>query len=171
MGNSPDGAIAIRRAEPADFEGVASVYEGPTAQSGTMQVPFPSREVWRKRLAEPPAGAHILVALMDGRIVGNGGLLPAESSPRRAHVMHLGLAVHDDYQSRGVGKALMAALVDLADRWLPVRRLELQVYADNARAIALYERFGFREEGRHRGHTLRDGAYVDTVSMARVRPK
>ena len=50
-------------------------------------------------------------------------------------------------------------------------RIELGVYADNSRAIALYERFGFVHEGRHRGHALRDGEYVDTLTMARLHLK
>ncbi|MBL8771418.1 MAG: GNAT family N-acetyltransferase, partial [Phenylobacterium sp.] len=81
----------------------------------------------------------------------------------------VGMAVHDAFAGRGVGTALMAAVVDLADRWWNVRRLELNVYADNARAIALYERFGFAREGLLRDYAWRDGAYVDSLAMARLR--
>ena len=70
---------------------------------------------------------------------------------------------------RGVGTALLAAAIDLADRWLQLRRLELQVYADNAAGIALYTRQGFVEEGRHRDYAFRDGSFVDALSMARIR--
>jgi putative acetyltransferase len=64
----------------------------------------------------------------------------------------------------------MQALCDYADRWLGLRRIELQVYADNARAIALYRRFGFEHEGTHRAYALRDGQLVDSLSMARLVP-
>jgi putative acetyltransferase len=171
MGSSPDGAITIRRAEPSDYEGFAAVFEGATAQSQTMQMPFPSREGWRKRLADPPPNSHQLVALIDGRQVGNSGIFPAHQSPRRAHAATFGITVHDDFQGRGVGRALTAAMVDLADHWTPFTRLELTVYADNARAIALYRAFGFVEEGLHRGYVLRDGHYVDALCMARIRAK
>ena len=171
MGSSPEGVITIRRAEPDDYEGFAWVFEGATAQSETLQMPFPSKEAWRKRLAEIPPGAHRLVALIDGKQVGNAGLDPAHQSPRRAHAAGLGISVHDDYQGRGVGKALMQAILDLADRWTPFTRIELTVYADNARAIALYKSFGFEAEGTLRKHTLRNGIYVDTLAMARLREK
>jgi putative acetyltransferase len=171
MGSSPEGAILIRRAEPGDYEGFAAVFEGATAQSETLQMPYPSRESWKKRLAEPAPGDHLLVALIDGRMVGNAGLHPAHASPRRAHAANMGIAVHDDFQGRGVGKALMRAIIDFADQWTPYTRIELGVYADNARAIALYKRFGFEPEGTFRMHTLRNGEYVDTLCMARIRPR
>lgn len=62
------------------------------------------------------------------------------------------------------------AIIDLADNWLNIGRLELSVYADNARAIGLYERFGFEREGFHPAYSFRNGAYVDSISMARLRP-
>ena len=64
----------------------------------------------------------------------------------------------------------MQALCDYADRWMGVLRIELTVYVDNAAAIALYRKFGFETEGRHRGYALRDGRYVDALAMARLHP-
>jgi putative acetyltransferase len=64
---------------------------------------------------------------------------------------------------------LLSAIIDLADNWLNLKRLELSVYTDNIRAIALYERFGFEREGLCRAYAWRDGAYVDSLAMARLR--
>lgn len=52
-----------------------------------------------------------------------------------------------------------------------VFRLELTVFTDNERAIALYRKFGFEAEGTHRAYALRDGRYADVLAMARLRPK
>jgi L-phenylalanine/L-methionine N-acetyltransferase len=76
--------------------------------------------------------------------------------------------VRDDWQGKGVGTRLMEACVDLADNWLGLTRLDLRVYTDNAPAIALYEKFGFKVEGTHRRFALRNGAYVDAHVMARL---
>jgi L-phenylalanine/L-methionine N-acetyltransferase len=64
---------------------------------------------------------------------------------------------------------LMAALLDTADNWLNLKRLELEVYTDNHRAIALYQGFGFVMEGTHQAVAFREGVYVDSHVMARVR--
>ena len=79
------------------------------------------------------------------------------------------MAVHDDWQGRGVGSALMAALVDLAENWIDVQRIELTVYADNAAAVHLYKKFGFEVEGTLRSYAFRHGVYVDAYYMARLR--
>ena len=71
---------------------------------------------------------------------------------------------------RSVGSALMTALMDYADRWGQILRIELNVFADNDRAIGLYERFGFVREGLMRKYALRDGQYVDSLMMARLHP-
>jgi putative acetyltransferase len=65
----------------------------------------------------------------------------------------------------------MTTACDLADRWLPVLRIELTVYVDNAAALALYAKFGFAREGLLRRYALRDGGYVDAYAMARLRPE
>jgi putative acetyltransferase len=89
--------------------------------------------------------------------------------PRRRHVGRIGISVSDEWQGKGVGKALMQAGIDLADKWLNLTRLELEVYADNESAIRLYEQFGFEREGVLRQHAFRDGRYVDSIMMARLR--
>ena len=62
----------------------------------------------------------------------------------------------------------MAAL-DLADDWLNLRRIELEVYVDNTPAVRLYERHGFAIEGTLRDYAFRGGGYVDAYAMARLR--
>ena len=163
-------AFAIRRAEPRDAEAMQAIFAAPGAQAGTLQMPLPSVEMWRKRLAEFPPDDYLLVAEAGGEVVGNCGLHAAARSPRRRHAGSVGISVRDDWQGRGVGTALLAAAIDLADRWIGYTRLELTVYEDNAAALALYRKFGFEVEGTLRQYALRDGTYVDAHAMARLRP-
>jgi putative acetyltransferase len=159
--------IEVRAAELADAEALTRIYADRSAYAQTLQLPFQSLEVWRKRLMTNDDTQHSLVASVAGEVVGNLGLTRL-TRPRRAHVGEIGMGVREDWQSQGVGSALMQAALDLADNWLGLRRLELTVYADNAPAIALYRKFGFAVEGTHRAYSIRNGAYVDTLSMARL---
>ena len=160
-------SIIVRRAEPDDFAAVQAIYAAPRAQAGTLQLPFPSLDLWRQRMQTVDPNSHVLLACVGGDVVGQIGL-QVWLRPRRRHVGELGMGVRDDWQGRGVGSALLRAVLDLADRWLQLRRIELEVYADNAPAIALYRRHGFVEEGLHRDFAFRDGAFVDALSMARL---
>ena len=154
--------LKIRRAEPDDFLAVYEMFTSPDVYEDTMQLPYPSRELWRKRVAETPDNFLNLVAVVNDRVVGMVGLETFPNRPSRRHVGRIGISVHAEWQGKGVGTALMAAVVDLADNWLNLTRLELEVYADNAAAIHLYERFGFTYEGTLRQHAFRNGKYVDS---------
>lgn len=168
---SGQSAFTIRSAEPEDYEAVRQVLAGPRAIWGTMQLPFASAERWRRRLAEPQEGAFNLLACTDEDVVGQLGLYTFPAQPRRRHVGQIVMAVRDDWQGKGVGTALMDAAVGLADRWLNLLRLELEVYVDNEPAIRLYKRFGFVVEGTSTSFAYRDGEYVDVFVMARLRPE
>ena len=60
-------------------------------------------------------------------------------------------------------------MIILADKWLNLVRLDLDVYTDNEAAIKLYRKFGFAVEGTLVKAAFRDGAYVDNYVMARLR--
>ena len=160
--------IQIRAAEPSDAEALYDIFSGPRAVAGTLQLPWVSLEARRTWLTPTP-DHHGIVATIEGRVVGNAGL-HLETGARRRDCGWIGMAVHDDFQGKGVGTALMAALMDLADNWYGLRRVELTVYADNPAAVHLYQKFGFEIEGTGRQYARRNGEVVDAYYMARLRP-
>jgi putative acetyltransferase len=166
----PIEGLQIRRAEPDDSSAIYEMFGSPKVFAGTLQLPYPSRELWRQRLADPGDGTYNLVAIVGDSVVGMISVITFPTRPRRRHVGSIGISVHEEWQGKGVGAALMSAGLDLADNWLNLTRLELEVYADNESAIKLYERCGFELEGTLRQHAFRDGRYVDSHMMARLRP-
>jgi putative acetyltransferase len=160
--------IIVRAAEPRDAEAYARILNQRSVAGGTLQIPYMSvkeREEWLRWSPD----LRPLVAEIDGQVVGSASLHLYRG--RRAHVGSPGMSVDERFQNRSVGTALLEAIIDLADNWYNLYRLELEVWSDNPAAIHLYEKFGFVVEGTHRAYGFRDGAYIDALSMARLRPR
>ena len=119
-------------------------------------------------LRQPGQGRHVLVAVSPDNTVLGLVMLTVESNPRRRHTGGLGIMVRTDCQGQGIGTALLEAVLDLADNWLMLHRVELEVYADNGDAIRLYQRFGFETAGRKREAAVKAGDDVDMLVMARL---
>lgn len=161
-----DIQITVRRQEPRDSEALHGVYAQPKVIWGTLQMPHPSLHAWQTRGAEEPRNMTRLVACADDVAVGNIAIWTMDS-PRRRHAAEIAMAVHDDWQGKGVGFRLMSEVLDLADNWMQLSRIELSVFTDNESAIRLYERCGFEVEGTLKRYAFRDGRYVDVFAMAR----
>jgi len=160
--------IKIRRAEPSDAEAIWKCYTAPLVVRNTLQLPYRSLESVLGQLTKSGEGQHTLVAVIDGEVVGVIGL-HTSLRPRVNHRGEIGMMVRDDWQGKGVGTAMMQAVIDLADSWLNLTRIELTVFTDNELAIALYRKFGFDIEGTLRKYAFRDGEFVDAYAMARVK--
>jgi len=160
-------SLVIRACRPDDADGLCALMNLPGVRQGTLRLPFHRPEQIRTNLNTDAPDDLYLVASIDGHLIGNAALNRFKG--RRRHAASLGMMVHDDYVGRGVGKAMATALIQAADQWLDIRRLELTVFADNKPAIALYEKLGFQAEGTLKAFAFRNGAYVDALSMARLR--
>ncbi len=160
-------AITLRRANPADSEAVADFTAALENVQHTLQMPFANPALWRDRFTAVNPNSLTLVAEIDGKVIGVAGLHPLNDSLRQSHVRALGITVAKTAHGCGVGTALMQGLLDWADQWAQVKRIELRVNVDNLTAIALYKKFGFLEEGRMLGECFRAGEYVDVFAMAR----
>lgn len=91
--------MTIRRAEPDDYAEVAEMFSSPTVYAGTLQVPYPSREYWRRRLSENTDSVHALVAVIDGRIIGMVSVATF-NRPRRKHAGSIGISVDEKWQGK-----------------------------------------------------------------------
>ena len=162
--------VIVRALEPGDLDDLAEIYMMPKCQRETLQLPYQSRDEVKRRFETPRPERRMLVAVLkeSGKVVGNIGLHSA-GRERRVHVGQIGMMVHDDYQGQGIGSKLLAAAIELGERWLNYRRIELEVYTDNEPAVRLYQKFGFVIEGTMRQFAFRDGVYVDAYMMARLR--
>lgn len=161
---------SIRPLAPGDLPEINAMRIDPRVACTLTSLPTERLEQTRSLLDSTENGEHFFVAVHpSGRVLGVGHL-HAESLPRYDHKGSLGLTVAHDAQGRGIGRALMEKMIDLADNWLLLDRLELTVFANNERAIALYRSLGFKDEALARDSIICDGGYQDEIDMARLRP-
>ena len=96
-----------------------------------------------------------------GRVVGNAGV-----HERTPGVLYVGMAILPEARGRGGGRAFLATILEHA-RECGAHKVELEVWIDNARAIALYASAGFEVEGLRRNHyRRRDGRLRSALLMA-----
>lgn len=157
----PSPGLHVRAVERADADRLGALMADERVAWGTLQLPSSSGDLWRLRLARPSALSFVVES--EGEIVGNGGLHPL--APPSAHVALMGMSVAADRQGAGVGRRLLAHLVERA-RAAGHAKLELEVYEDNPRAVRLYEQFGFGVEATKRHDVWRAGGYASSQAMA-----
>lgn len=161
--------ITIRAIEINDWEGLFALQQCSKVREGTSKMPYRSAAETRKQLEKPlDTTAYQLVAIEDSttRLVGFASLFQQTLS--RRHVGYVGLYVHDDYHSQGIGSQMLKDVIDIADNWLDLKRLELTVFVNNVPAVHLYEKFGFAIEGTLKKYAFRAGSYLDAYTMARI---
>jgi len=103
-----------------------------------------------------------LVAVAGDDVVGYAGLCAYSADV--SYIQTIGVTT--DHQGHGIGTALLVALLDEADS-RGANHVDLEVRADNASAIRLYERHGFGRVGVRRGYYQPSGA--DALVMRRSR--
>jgi L-phenylalanine/L-methionine N-acetyltransferase len=161
---NPTSHFVIRAVRADDMPALFDIRRQPQVMRYTPAMPS-DRPI--DMLSRWGTNDHVLVAELDGRVVAYAGLHVRDG--KRRHSAWLGIAVHDEFAGRGAGQLLMTALLDLADQWIGLVRVDLEANADNERAIAMYRRCGFVEEGRQKKAYFTDGGFVDAIFMARLR--
>ena len=155
--------VDIRRMRPEDWPEVEAIYAaGIRTGEATFETETPSWEEFDAgRLAE-----HRLVAVEDDRVVGWAALSPTSPRPCYAGVVENSVYVAADARGRGVGRALLEALVSGADD-AGLWTIQTSVFPENTATLALHERAGFRVVGRRERVAQLGGVWRDTLLLER----
>jgi len=106
---------------------------------------------------------YAMVLLSGDRLIGNISLMEIDGISRRATI---GLFIGDaENRGKGYGAEALRLLLGYGFRTLNLHNVMLHVHADNAQAIACYQKVGFREFGRRREALFKKGSYIDVIHM------
>jgi L-amino acid N-acyltransferase YncA len=158
--------VEIRAMAPADWPEVETIFvDGIATGDATFETTPPS---WDEFDAGKLPG-HRLVAVDDGRVVGWVALSPTSSRDCYAGVVEHSVYVAEDARGRGVGRALLEALIESAEA-AGLWTIESGIFPENAASLALHARVGFRVVGRRDRIAKLDGVWRDTILLERRSP-
>ena len=106
-----------------------------------------------------------VVAEVGGRLAGNSSVTRGSYEDTKRHG-YLGIAISKGDRDHGIGLEMMRTLVKESKK-AGLKTIQLEVFANNPRAIHVYERTGFKETGRIPKKMLRNGSFIDSILMAR----
>lgn len=170
----PSGEVLTVRSLCADDAKALSAFRLATYRETYFMARYPEEganlEAVQKGLAGSEASAlNFEVGAFAGeKLVGEFGVAQVRPHIKYRHRAVMGISVLKDYWGGGLGSFLMQLAVDQA-KANGFEQLELDVYSDNARAIHLYEKFGFERCGTMpHAFKLKDGTYRDEIMMVRM---
>jgi len=138
--------VVVRPYRKMDRPGLEQTIDAVCAEGVMRTRCFEPTPAWRHALGEPGCACHLLLIASDGqRVVGWCRLFPAEGSGG----LELGIGVLGAYRCQGVGKALLLAALEWADRG--GAEVMLQTRPDNHPAVQLFDHYGFRATNRGNG--------------------
>ena len=162
--------LLIREAVAADARAVLDYVEAVSGESdflafgpGEFELSEGAERDVLQRYADS-ANQIYLLGIVDGAVAA-ALIFSAPQRPRLRHCGELGMSVRKRYWGLGVGSLMMDALIDWAKAGRDIRKLNLRVRTDNARAIRLYEKKGFKLEGTLRREMFLAGTYYDNHCM------
>lgn len=109
----------------------------------------------------------LLVAEDEGKIIGLLNLTKKKHK-RVSHIAEFGISIQLEYCNKGLGSKMITYMLDWAIKETDIEKVMLEVFSNNERAIHLYKKFGFMEEGRKKNFIkYEDGSYTDEIIMCK----
>ncbi len=159
-------SLRIRDIKIEDYKEISKIRKMPGVMENILSNKDEEEELIKEKIINMGKNQYWYVAEENGKVIGLG-ILMNHGNLRKKHVGVITLMVNSDYQNKGIGSLLMDKLINLSES-LNIIRLELCVFRDNYKAINLYKKFGFKEEGIKVKSALKNGEYIDEIMMARI---
>ena len=153
----------IDQMRASDWEQVRAIYlEGIRTGDATFETEAPSWERWDE--------GHLLFARLvlrdGGAVLGWAALSPVSKREVYRGVAEVTVYVAEGARGRGIGRALLAALIAEAER-NGIWTLQASIFPENTASVELHRRCGFREVGRRERIAMLHGVWRDTLLFER----
>jgi phosphinothricin acetyltransferase len=157
--------VDLRLASPEDAEAIRQIYNrevvGSTVVFDLRPRTLDEQRVWQ----DDRSGAHaVVVAIDDGTLVGFGSLSAYRDRPAYRTTVEDSVYVHHEHQGRGVGRAVLAELVDMATA-RGFHTVIARIVGHNEASIAVHRRLGFEPVGVEREVGRKFNQWLDVVVM------
>jgi phosphinothricin acetyltransferase len=164
-----EAEVSVRHAALEDAEAIARIYnQGIEDRGATLETVLRTADERREWLAaRGPRHPVVVAARSDGEIVGWASLNQFNPRPAYDHVADISVYVARQWRGRGIGRALIQALEELARR-IGYHKLVLAGFPTNTAGLNLYNRSGFSVVGVYHEQGLLDGRWVDVIIMEKI---
>jgi L-amino acid N-acyltransferase YncA len=163
-------AIHVRDATEADVPAIQAIYAHHVLHGLATfeEVPPSAAEMSARRAAVCNAGLPYLAAQLDGRVVGYAYATAYRPRPAYRHTIEDSVYVEHGVGGRGIGAALLQALIERCERGTWRQMLAVIGNSGNGGSIALHRNLGFESTGTLHAVGFKLGSWVDTVLMQRA---
>jgi len=156
--------VSVERMLPAHWPEVRAIYlEGLATGDATFETEAPDWERWD---ASHLRACRLVALAEDGRVAGWAALGPVSARKVYAGVAEVSVYVGAGFRGRGLGRALLEALVRESESE-GIWTLQASIFPENAASVALHKSCGFREVGRRERVGKLRGRWRDTVLLER----
>jgi len=168
--NTGGRSIAVRNSTEADLDAIQNIYSHEVLHGLATfeEVPPSAAELGNRRNEVLNLGLPYLVAELDGQVVGYSYANNHRPRPAYRNSIENSVYVAKDVHGRGIGKALLSALIKRCETGTWRQMVAVIGDSGNAGSIGLHERLGFRHVGVLNSVGFKLGRWVDTVIMQRA---
>ena len=160
--------MEIRDAVAADAPAIARIYnQGIEDRVATLETKLRTPEERSEWMTARSPRHPVMVAVDDGEVLGWAALNPFNARAAYDHVVEFSIYVAREARGRGIGNALLGALIERA-RAIGFHKIVLAGFPFNERGVKLYERHGFRTVGIYHEQGMLDGKWVDVILMEKM---
>jgi len=161
----PEGMAMLRLAMRSDLGTINAIYNHSVLYSTATYQTEPSTDAERAAWFAAHGPQHpVIVAELDGRVVGWGSLSPFHARAAFARTVEESVYIHQDFHRRGIGKAILVELLKRA-KDLGHHRVIAAISGDQEPSMALHESMGFTERGRLTEVGFKFGRWLDLVYL------